>query len=76
MNGIEKEVDKLGRVVIPIEYRRRLKIENNSTVRVSLVGDTVIITSSRRYCALCGERLQGEAELRLCDSCILMVKGS
>ena len=76
MNGIEKEIDKLGRVVIPIEYRRKLKIESNSTVRVSLVGDTVIITSSRRHCALCGECIRDEASVRLCDACVLMVKMS
>ena len=56
MNGIEKDMDNLGRVVIPIKYRRKLGIENNSTVLVSLEDDTILIHPKNRHCALCGKK--------------------
>lgn len=47
MNGIEKEVDNLGRVVIPMEFRKRLGIVSNSKVMVSLEGDIIVFSPLR-----------------------------
>ena len=33
MDGIEKEIDALGRVVIPIEFRNKLGIDKNEKAR-------------------------------------------
>lgn len=42
--GIIKEIDRLGRIVIPKEYRERLGL--NKTVELVLVKDGVLIRSS------------------------------
>ena len=34
--GIEREIDKLGRIVLPISYRQRLNLTEHSVVRVDL----------------------------------------
>ena len=70
MRGIEKRVDKLGRVVIPIKYRRRLGLKEHSLVLVSLDEDSVSITSAERLCALCGNPNEIDFELRICRPCI------
>ena len=45
MKGIEREIDRLGRVVIPIEFRKKLGIEFNSKVLISLSNGEIIITA-------------------------------
>ena len=44
MDGIEKEIDDLGRIVIPVKFRKKLGVEKNSKVILSLNGDTVCIS--------------------------------
>ena len=73
MQGIEREIDSLGRVVIPVEYRRSLGVKANSRVILTISGDTVHISAANRCCALCGARID-EREVRLCDECVGMVK--
>ena len=74
MSRIEREIDNLGRVVIPMEFRKKLAIESNSKVFVSLENDTIILTPTKKYCALCGERIEKIRKLRICDGCVLKIK--
>ena len=75
MNGIEKEVDNLGRVVIPMDFRKRLGIVSNSKVMVSLEGDIIVISPSEKYCALCGHTIDNnEGFLRLCGAYIAKIR--
>ena len=54
MSGIERQIDKLGRVVLPISFRRRLALTENSKVRISLDDNAIIITPSKNvvHCAV------------------------
>ena len=74
MGGIEREVDKLGRVVIPIEIRRKLGIEFNSKVSVFLDGEIILISAVKSQCALCGNKIDGKRKLRVCDICVSKIK--
>ena len=55
---IEKEVDLLGRVVIPIELRRKFGIEVKDRVLFSLKDDTIRILPLKTCCALCEKRMK------------------
>ena len=71
MKGIEREIDRLGRVVIPIEFRKKLGIEFNSKVLISLSNGEIIITAQKSHCALCGKEIDANYhELQLCGKCI------
>lgn len=74
MSAIEKEVDNLGRVVIPIEYRKKLGIEKNSIVLVDLENGFLKISPLGSCCAVCGNIVSADNEIRLCDECIERVK--
>ncbi len=74
MNGIEREVDNLGRVVIPIEYRKKLGIKANKKVLVSLNGNAIVLVPVDYYCALCGQNITKDRGIRLCDCCINRIK--
>ena len=73
-HGIEKEVDKLGRIVLPVKFRAQLGIKTEEKVLVSLENDTIFITPATRRCALCGNVTAANRDLRLCDGCIQKVK--
>ncbi len=74
MSGIEKEIDKLGRIVLPKTYRNILGLKSNDKVMVSLENSTIIISANENICALCGERIENPQEIRLCDLCISKIK--
>jgi transcriptional pleiotropic regulator of transition state genes len=71
---IEKEIDGLGRVVIPKDFRKIANIKLKSKVLLSLSSGGVFITPFKKVCALCGDELMENAECRLCQGCILKVK--
>lgn len=70
MGIIEKEIDSLGRIVIPVRFRKKLGLKTNSKVSISLEGDVIFISSSEKICALCGKALSDKRDIRLCDYCI------
>ena len=73
-NGIEREVDKLGRVVLPMVFRKKLGIERSSKVLITMNEDTVLIKASERLCAMCKKQVELNSDLGLCPSCIEKVK--
>ena len=52
--GIVRHVDGLGRVVLPIELRRNLGIEEKDGLEIFVEGDTIILRKYRPGCELCG----------------------
>ncbi|MBR2010787.1 MAG: AbrB/MazE/SpoVT family DNA-binding domain-containing protein [Clostridia bacterium] len=72
--GIEKELDNLGRIVLPVKFRNQLGLKSEDKVLISLHNDTIFITPTQRYCALCGKHVTGKHDLRLCNACIQAVK--
>ncbi|MBQ7387330.1 MAG: AbrB/MazE/SpoVT family DNA-binding domain-containing protein [Clostridia bacterium] len=73
MSGTEKEIDSLGRVVIPKAFRKKLGVESSSTVFVTLEGDSVVISPVSKRCVLCGNA-KSESEIRICKACIAKIK--
>lgn len=52
--GIVRQVDKMGRVVIPKEIRAQLKIQNNvDSFEISMEGDRVILQKFHPTCVFC-----------------------
>jgi transcriptional pleiotropic regulator of transition state genes len=74
MSGIERRVDKLGRVVLPIRYRERLGLKENSKVNIHLSDDSIFITPAEEKCIMCGSKEKIHSELCLCSRCIEKVK--
>ena len=74
MNGIEKEVDLLGRVVIPAKFREKLGIGLKTKVIVSMEGNGVIIMPQKQQCALCENKIETESKYRLCRRCLMAIK--
>lgn len=70
--GIVRRVDELGRVVLPIELRRTLEIEERDQLEITLEDDRIVLRKYQPTCIFCG----AEADLleyrgkRICGNCL------
>lgn len=75
---MERRLDVLGRVVIPMEFRNVLGWSAGTRLNIQLVGEKVIISKSEYGCAICGglEKVKDVKGVRMCQSCIDEIKVS
>lgn len=52
--GIVRKVDELGRVVIPIELRRNLNIEEKDSLEIYVDETSIILKKYESNCVFCG----------------------
>ena len=76
MSGIERKIDKLGRLVLPISYREALGLTENSKVTVHLDNGVISIIPTEEECLLCGKNENLNRALHICESCIEKVKNT
>ncbi len=71
--GMTRQVDKMGRVVIPKEIRAQLNIQNNvDSFEISIEGDKVILQKYHPTCIFC-DSITDVVEFGdyiVCKSCI------
>lgn len=70
--GIVRRVDKLGRIVLPIELRRTLGINIDDPMEIFGTQDGIVIRPYLPGCNCCGctDNLTEHKEVSLCKSCI------
>ena len=74
MKCIERKIDGLGRIVIPICYRKALGLKSNDTVEVSFENSVITIAPKKRICAMCGADLYHADNMCICKSFIKSIK--
>ena len=52
--GIVRKIDELGRVVIPIELRRTLAIEEKDGLEIYVDSDRIVLRKYEPACVFCG----------------------
>lgn len=52
--GIVRKVDELGRVVIPVELRRTLRIEEKDALEIYVDEEKIILKKYEPACIFCG----------------------
>ena len=53
--GVVRRIDDLGRIVLPIEIRKNLNIENRDAVEIFIDEDKVILKKYEPSCIFCGD---------------------
>lgn len=51
--GIVRKVDELGRIVLPIELRRTLGIEEKDRIEIFVDGESIILREYQPACIFC-----------------------
>ncbi|NLW56089.1 MAG: AbrB/MazE/SpoVT family DNA-binding domain-containing protein [Firmicutes bacterium] len=74
--GIVRKVDELGRVVIPIELRRTLQIEERDALEIYVDGEKIILKKYEPACIFCGnaENVQIFKDKNICTDCLEAMK--
>jgi AbrB family transcriptional regulator, transcriptional pleiotropic regulator of transition state genes len=70
--GIIRHLDELGRIVIPIEIRKRFGLVEKDPLEISVKDETILLSKPRTSCVFCGKSAMVE-EYRgrgVCRSCI------
>ena len=70
--GIVRKVDELGRIVLPIELRRTLKIELRDPLEIYVEGDSIILKKYEPACIFCGnaKNITTYMDKNVCSNCI------
>lgn len=76
--GIVRKVDELGRVVIPIELRNKLGIEEKDPIEIYVDGSSVILKKYEPNCIFCGstKKLVEYKDKLVCEKCCEKLKQS
>ena len=75
--GIVRNIDELGRIVVPKEIRRHLGITAADPIEIALEGDTIVLKKYVSICHFCS----GSADLiefkgkKICKRCIAEING-
>ena len=75
-SGIIRQTDKLGRVVIPVELRRKFGIEKEDSLEIFIDGSNIVLKKFESNCIFCGSfRELSEYKNRLiCKKCLHTLK--
>jgi transcriptional pleiotropic regulator of transition state genes len=70
-SGIVRNIDELGRLVVPKEMRTSLGIDYNDPVEITIDNDKIILRKHMPFCVFCGsaENLSVFKEKNICDNC-------
>ena len=70
--GIVRKVDELGRIVLPIELRRTLDIEERDSLEIYLDGDRIVLQKYEPACLFCGNAhgLVNYRGKNVCHECV------
>lgn len=70
--GMVRNVDELGRIVIPKEMRRQMGISNSDPVEMYVEGDKIILEKYRPCCHFCSssDGIRNFKGKNICENCI------
>lgn len=79
--GIVRQLDGLGRIVIPMELRRTMQIVEGDGLEIFVDGEKIILRKYAPGCTLCGnleeiEYLSGKPICRTCVANIVKLQGN
>jgi transcriptional pleiotropic regulator of transition state genes len=76
--GIVRRLDKVGRVVIPMELRNVLDIEEKDALEIYVDGEQIILKKYEPCCSFCGEarNIISYKGKNICKNCIEEIKGT
>ena len=71
-DGIIRHLDELGRIVIPIEIRKRFGLTERDALEITVKDQTILLSRPRSACVFCGAT-RSVLEHRgrgVCDDCV------
>ena len=77
VGGVVRRIDELGRIVIPVEIRKRFGITDHDALEISVQGTAIVLERPHTECVFCGsqEVLVEFRERPVCADCLEELRG-
>ena len=74
--GIVRQLDALGRIVLPVELRRTLNISTKDRLEILIEGSSIILRKYSPNCQFCGSgsSLTAYKDKLICKRCLNEIK--
>ncbi len=74
--GIVRRVDELGRIVLPIELRRTLEIEEKDALEIFVDGTSIVLRKYLPSCVFCGgaKNVISFKGKNVCPACVRQIR--
>lgn len=74
--GIVRKVDELGRIVLPMELRHTMNINEKDPIGIFVDADTIILKKYEPSCIFCGEAkyVREYKGKNICENCMQDLK--
>ena len=76
MELVARKIDKLGRIVLPMDFRKALGLEGEAEVIIGVHGDAITVKGAQATCRICGCAQNISANLKICTDCITKIKAN
>ncbi|MFC4711772.1 AbrB/MazE/SpoVT family DNA-binding domain-containing protein [Planococcus dechangensis] len=76
--GMVRKVDRLGRIVTPIELRRALNVTVGDELEIFVEGEKIVLSkyTKEKFCVITGEVIDEKTELNYLNGASLSPKGA
>ena len=74
MKEVSRKIDKLGRIVIPVDFRKTLGLNLESDVILSVSQNMIILRNECVSCSICGSQKDVVSNFKVCSNCIRAIK--
>lgn len=69
--GIIRKIDDLGRIVLPMELRKKMGIGQKDPIEIYVDGNSIILKKCESECVFCGSRrnIKEYKGKHICEAC-------
>ena len=71
-----KKIDKLGRIVIPIDLRQKYGFTEGTKIDFLAMDEGIMVRVDEPFCKICHERIPADNAFSLCKRCMAEVTKS
>ena len=74
MSVITRKIDELGRIVLPIEFRKALNVDTKCDLDMEVKDGAIVLTPKQTVCHNCGAVIPAKSKYCLCKACVKKIK--
>ena len=74
MSVITRKIDELGRIVLPIEFRKALNVDTKCDLDMEVKDGAIVLIPKQTVCHRCVAVIPDKSKYCLCKECIKVIK--
>ena len=74
MSVFVRKIDELGRIVLPMEFRKALNVDTKCDIEMQIKDGSIVLTPHQTLCHSCGEVIPSKTKYHLCKECLIAIK--